>query len=219
MVRTHRSTSWGSILGGWLAALGALAIFLPLTALAVGLSPAAQTRRDDPTLAIPLVLGLLLSYVVGGYVAGRMAGYKTAWHGFMSAIFGLFVAFVLALIAGGTTGYFANVTTLPAIDVSAVNAFANTITIGAVLGFLAAIIGGWLGGLIAPSRPALAPAAAAAPVHREERRVEEPAAERRRIEERPRVAGRPAQGGFFQRLTQPMAGRKGGERAEPEERR
>src|SRR5205085_142251 len=82
------------------AALSSLAIFFPLAALAAGFTPAAQARIDDPTLAFPLVLALFISWLFGGYVAGRMSGYRRSWHGLMSAIWGLFVALVIALIAG-----------------------------------------------------------------------------------------------------------------------
>src|SRR5919204_4316218 len=107
-----RSTAWGAVLGGWLAALGSLAIFFPIAALAAGFTPAAQARVDDPTLAFPLVLALFVSWLIGGYVGGRMAGYRRSWHGLMSAIWGLFVALVVALVAGGSAGNLGNVSAL-----------------------------------------------------------------------------------------------------------
>jgi hypothetical protein len=199
--RVRRGTSWGSILGGWLAALGALAILVPITAVALGLS-SPQINTDDTTLALPLVLALFVSYFIGGYVAGRLAGYRTAWHGLMSAVFGIFSAMVVGFLAGAG-GYFGLVAALPRFDINAVG---NAIAFGAVLGFLAAILGGWIGGVLAPSRPVYAPEPAVAT----ERRVEE-----RTVAEHPRVVDRPARrGGFLSRLTQPMAGSKGGERDE-----
>ncbi|HYY54351.1 MAG TPA: TIGR04086 family membrane protein [Candidatus Dormibacteraeota bacterium] len=157
-----RSTSWGAVLGGWLAALGSLAIFFPLAALAAGFTPAAQARVDDPTLAFPLVLALFLSWLIGGYVAGRMSGYRRSWHGLMSAIWGLFVALVVALVAGGNAGAFSNLgASMPRLDVSA---FGNAAVFGFVLGIAATIIAGWLGGLLAPPPyvPAVAPREAVA---------------------------------------------------------
>src|SRR5919204_285415 len=74
-----RSTSWGSVLGGWLAALGSLAIFFPVAALGAGFSPAAQARIDDPMLAFPLVLavfgfvGGILATMIGGWLGGMVA--------------------------------------------------------------------------------------------------------------------------------------------------
>lgn len=159
MADTHvhpRSTSWGSVLGGWLAALGTLAIVFPLTALALGLSSAVQERVDDPMLAVPLVIALFVSWLVGGYVAGRMAAYRRSWHGLMSAIWGLFVALVVALVAGGSAANLGNLTvSLPALDLSG---FGNATVFGFVLGLVAVILGGWLGGVLAPAQVVHAPA-------------------------------------------------------------
>lgn len=152
-----RSTSWGSVLGGWLAALGSLAIFFPIAALAAGVSPAAQARVDDPTLALPLVLALFVSWLLGGYVAGRMAGYRRSWHGLMSAVWGLFVALVVALVAGLNAGALGDAAaSLPQLSLTG---FGNATVFGFVLGIAAAIIGGWLGGLLSPEAfvPAVAP--------------------------------------------------------------
>src|SRR2546428_6140437 len=68
-----RATSWGSVFGGWLAALGSLAIFFPLGALGAGMSPAGQMRADDPALAFPLVLALFVSWLIGGVCFGPLA--------------------------------------------------------------------------------------------------------------------------------------------------
>src|SRR2546426_7663016 len=91
------STAWGAVLGGWCATIGASVIFAPIVA---GLLAGAgtPTDRNDLSLAVPVILGLFLSYIVGGYVAGRMAGYRTSWHGMMTAFFSLFVLLVLMLL-------------------------------------------------------------------------------------------------------------------------
>jgi hypothetical protein len=146
-------TSWGSVFGGWLAALGALTITFPIAAAFSLMAPAAQARVDDPTIALPLVLALFVSWIAGGWVAGRMAGYRRSWHGLMSAIWGLFVALVAGLVAGGNADALANAgATLRGLDLTA---FENATVFGAILGFVAVIFGGWLGGLLAPS-PAVA---------------------------------------------------------------
>src|SRR2546422_7023117 len=93
------ATAWGAVIGGWLATIGASVIFAPLVA---GLIAAAGSPQNssDLALAVPVVLGLLVSYTVGGYVAGRMAGYRTRLHGMMTAFFTLFVLLVILLIGG-----------------------------------------------------------------------------------------------------------------------
>jgi hypothetical protein len=132
-------------------------------------------------LAFPLVLALFLSWLIGGYVAGRMAGYRRSWHGLMSAIWGLFVALVVALVAGGSAGNFANVSaSLPRPDIAQ---FGNAAVFGFVGGILATMIGGWLGGMVTPAPfGSTAPARQAArpePVRREAPREREAATERR----------------------------------------
>src|SRR5439155_12235 len=56
-----------------------------------------RVGTNDLAPAVPVALGLFLAYLIGGYVAGRMAGYRTSWHGMMTAFFSLFVVLVLML--------------------------------------------------------------------------------------------------------------------------
>src|SRR6195256_3049140 len=158
------STAWGAVLGGWVATIGASVIFAPIVA---GLIVAPGTpAAGDIAVAVPVVLGLFLSYIVGGYVAGRMAGYRTSWHGMLTAFFSLFVLGVLVLVSyaaanGVFTGIGVNNLTdlVPGASGLNVDSLGNALTFGALLGFLAAILGGWLGGVLAPSRvvPVAAP--------------------------------------------------------------
>src|ERR1700704_3249117 len=150
------STAWGAVLGGWVATIGASVIFAPIVA---GLIVAPGTpAAGDIAVAVPVVLGLFLSYIVGGYVAGRMAGYRTSWHGMLTAFFSLFVLGVLVLVSyaaanGVFTGIGVNNLTdlVPGAAGLNVDSLGNALTFGALLGFLAAIFGGWLGGVLAPS--------------------------------------------------------------------
>ena len=193
-------TSWMSVLGGWIASIGTAALLSPLVG---GFVATRGGTPDDLSLAVPAVLGVLLAYLVGGYVAGRMAGHSTSWHGMLTAFFGLFV--VLAIILAGVAaerGYLGDVRiTMPA----GMPAVGDAITFGAILGFLAAIFAGWLGGLLAPTRTVAAPVAHAHTA---------PVAPVTRVESEERVAVRdpepvaPRRG--FRLL--PAAGRKGGER-------
>jgi len=87
-------TAWGAVLGGWIASIGAMALLAP----AIGtLLANVRVGTNDLAPAVPVVLGLFLAYLIGGYVAGRMAGYRTSWHGMMTAFFSLFVVLVLML--------------------------------------------------------------------------------------------------------------------------
>ncbi|HUG07036.1 MAG TPA: hypothetical protein VMQ78_10865, partial [Candidatus Limnocylindria bacterium] len=182
-------TSWGAVLGGWVATIGASVIFAPIVA---GLLVIPGAPVGDIAVAVPVVLGLFLSYIVGGYVAGRMAGYRTSWHGMMTAFFTLFILLVLMLLGvAADNGLFAASGIRSAADVIPgvrdlnLYALGDALTFGAILGFLAAIFGGWLGGLLAPSQAV----AAVAPVRPVPARPAAPAA--RTTERREVVAERP----------------------------
>jgi hypothetical protein len=211
VVARPAATAWGAVLGGWVATIGASVIFAPMVA---GLLVVPGTPVGDIAVAVPVVLGLFLSYIVGGYVAGRMAGYRTSWHGMMTAFFTLFVILVLMLLGvAADNGLFAasgirSVADLvPGVRDLNLYALGDALTFGAILGFLAAIFGGWLGGLLAPShvvaavtpvRPVPVPARTMAPAtHITERREV--------VTERPR------------RIL-PALGRMGGERVDRDER-
>ena len=202
VVAQAAATSWGSVLGGWVATIGASVIFAPLVA---GLMAAAGGGQDDLAAAVPVVVGLLVSYLIGGYVAGRMAGYRTSWHGMMTAFFSLFIVLLVLLVGAlADRGVFAasGIRSLgdvvPGMRDLNVDSFGNALSFGAILGFLAAIFGGWLGGLLAPSH-ALAAAVT------QQRVITTPAVVERRetVRERTRLV--------------PTFGRKGGEKVEQDE--
>ena len=157
------ATSWMSVLGGWIATIGAMALVAPAVA---GILVGATVANNDVVPAIPVVIGIFISYLIGGYVAGRMAGHRTSWHGMLTAFFSLFVLLVLVLVSyGAANGAFAgigvnNLTDLvPGAAGLNIDSLGNALTFGALLGFLAAIFGGWLGGVLAPSHvvPVAAP--------------------------------------------------------------
>lgn len=183
------STSWGAVLGGWLGAVGAAALVGPVVA---GFLAGRTATPNDLGLAVPVVIGLMIAYVLGGYISGRMAGYNTSWHGMMTAFFGLFVTLVVLLAAAATdagllaaSGVRSLADVFPGIRQLDVRTIGDSLTFGAILGFLATIFAGWLGGLLAPDRyavmtvpvsdvistgPMVGPAVSAARERREERR-------------------------------------------------
>ncbi len=159
------ATSWMSVLGGWIATIGAMALVAPaVAAVLVGTNPGIGT--NDIAAAVPVVIGIFVSYLIGGYVAGRMAGYRTSWHGMLTAFFSLFVLLALVLLSyAAANGAFSGIgvndltTLVPGAAGLNVDTLGNALTFGALLGFLAAILGGWLGGVLAPSHvvPVAAP--------------------------------------------------------------
>lgn len=206
VVARPSGTSWASVIGGWLAAVGSAALLAPAVAAILAGRPAVP---NDLSLAVPVVIGLLIVYLIGGYVAGRMAGYKTSWHGMMAAFFGLFVTLVALLLGAAadrgllaTTGLRSLSDVVPGIAQLDLRTLGDTVTFGATTGFLATIFAGWLGGVLAPEQRVALVGADLTP------RPERPASEvalpegdlARRVEHRPR----------FRLL--PAIGRKGGER-------
>ena len=199
VVRSRR-TAWGAVLDGWLATVGVAAILSPI----IGLVLANLYPSRGYASTVPILAGIGLSYLVGGYVAGRMAGYRTSWHGMVVAFFGLFVVLALlvvdiALALGvlGTTGRLVQV--MPAILGTSLFTSVETFAFGGALGLLIAIFAAWLGGLLAPARvtagviaPAVVPVSSM------------PAVEERTSTTTVRPRGR------FRLL--PSHGRKGGER-------
>ena len=208
------ATSWGAVLGGWIATIGASVLFAPIVAGLVA-AVGAPTGANQLALAVPVILGILISYIVGGYVAGRMAGYRTSWHGMMTAFFSLFILLIVLLVGGladrgifAASGVRSLADVIPGVNINA-DSVGRALSFGAILGFLAAIFGGWLGGLLAPSHvvaavaPSITPAPNVVPVERTVP-VRETRTERTVVEDRPRGTLVPAYG------------RKGGERVSEE---
>ena len=167
-------TAWGAVLGGWIASIGAMALLAP----AIGtLLANARVGTNDLAPAVPVILGLFLAYLIGGYVAGRMAGYRTSWHGMMTAFFSLFVVLVL-MLAGyaadrgllAVTGVESVADVIPGVRDLDITTSGNAVTFGALLGFLGSIFAGWLGGVLAPSHAVAATVPAAGTVERVEKR-------------------------------------------------
>lgn len=193
-------TSWGAVLDGWLATVGVAAILTPIVMALLANVYAVRGYAST----VPVLVSVGVSYLVGGYVAGRMAGYRASWHGMMVAFFGLFVVLALLIVdialSLGLFGAPARlVQVLPSVLGVALFPSAETFAFGGALSLLMAIFASWLGGLLAP--PRIATAVAATPPMDpviQERRVT--TTETHRPRERYRLL--------------PSAGRKGGERVE-----
>lgn len=211
-------TSWGAVLGGWLGAVGAAALVAPVVA---GILAGRAAVPNDLGLAVPVVLGLMIAYLLGGYISGRMAGYNTSWHGMMTAFFGLLVTLIVLMVAAAAdagllaaSGVRSLADVFPGIRQLDVRTLGDSLTFGAILGFLATIFAGWLGGLLAPDHSVRATTVPASDVVSTGPMVGPAvsAARERRVEEQQRAERRP----HYRVL--PAMGRKGGEREETVER-
>jgi MFS family permease len=215
-----RGTAWGAVLGGWLATLGVAALLSPLVNAMLG---SLSLNERSLAAAAPVIVGVGLAYLIGGYIAGRMAGYRTSWHGLLAAFFGLFVVLALIVVAValqqgvfGSTYYLPEI--LPPLVSVGLYHSAEALAFGGLLGMLVAIFSAWLGGLLAPTRSVAVASVnpvdpVVAPVERTDRVVtDEP---ERTVGTEPDVR-RPVERRRFRLL--PSVGRKGGERVERTER-
>src|SRR2546428_10718104 len=60
-----------SVLGGWIATIGAMALVAPAVAAVLA---ASSIGNNDIAPAVPVVIGIFISYLIGGYLAGRVGG-------------------------------------------------------------------------------------------------------------------------------------------------
>jgi hypothetical protein len=82
----------------------------------------------------------------------------------MTAFFGLFITLIALLLAAAAdqgllaaSGVRSLTDVFPGTAQLDLRTFGDTVTFGAILGFLATIFAGWLGGVLAPSRASEAP--------------------------------------------------------------
>ena len=83
-IREELGTSWTSVIFGWLAALGASLILSSIIGLFVSAIFATPGFRGGTEAGTTSLVGLLitffLSFLVGGYAAGRMANRSGTKH-------------------------------------------------------------------------------------------------------------------------------------------
>jgi hypothetical protein len=100
----ERSTSWPSVVLGWLTALGAGLILSGIVSGIVGAIFGAAGRQGiqegGATALVGLLITLLLAFLVGGYAAGRMASRQGLKHGLLVPLLALVVTLVLAIVGG-----------------------------------------------------------------------------------------------------------------------
>src|SRR5919202_4318095 len=164
--------NWSSI---WVGALSALAVALifGLAAIAVGAHQVGPAANKPTTGALGLatlifsVFGAFTAFVVGGWVAGKINGYRHAetdmLHG--AIVWLVAVPVLVALAAFGAGNFFGTwfgglagtpVFVTPASNVGAdpnAAASARNAALGAVTGLLIGLVGGVIGGWMASGEP------------------------------------------------------------------
>ena len=150
---------FGACFFGWLTATGTAVLLTALVTAAgaaVGLSQdvtADQVTSDPQTIGlvggIALLVIVLIAYVAGGYVAGRMARFNGVKQGLGVWLWAIIIAAVVAvvgLLAGAQFNVLANLNGFPRIPVNE-----GTLTTGGVIAAIVlvvvALVGAILGGL------------------------------------------------------------------------
>jgi hypothetical protein len=156
---------FGSAFFGWLCAMGLTTILTAIvtgTGLALGLGDAAsQDAADGTTGAVSTQIGiggivavlviLFISYLAGGYVAGRMARFSGVKQGLAVWIWAVVVAIILgivAAIAGNEFNILGNMNLFPRIPINegTLTTVGIIVLVAAILvPLLGAILGGRLG--------------------------------------------------------------------------
>ncbi len=146
------SIRWGAVFSGWAMAVLVGVLISPILRIFYGLFTEPPVERGELTAAI-VVISLVsgfLSYLLGGYVAARMARYAGGKHGALTAVVGLIVGIILAVILAFFEIVFAEGVALPPAGFGLVG---PALMAGLVL-FLINLFGGFVGGKLGESPPA-----------------------------------------------------------------
>jgi MFS family permease len=147
--RRYGGFDFPASLGGLLAALAMLAILTGVAgAILSGIGIEEDLNAADDVSVGAVVAGvivLLLAFLVGGWVAGRMSRYDGGRNGLMTAVWGLILAAVMTGI-GAWLGAEFNVAERLNLPRWFSSDFTAGAIIGGILGIAAMLVGGWLGG-------------------------------------------------------------------------
>jgi hypothetical protein len=155
-VRAHQRArfggfSWGADLLGWLSAAGLAAILAGIVAAAGAALDLTEGSTDEIGWGggIALLAVLFVSYVAGGYAAGRMARFDGVRQGIGVWLWGIVIAGAIALLAVAAGSEY-NV--LDQLNLPRIPAHEGTLTQGGAIalaaGLVASLIGAILGGML-----------------------------------------------------------------------
>jgi hypothetical protein len=158
-----RSLQWEAMASGWAMAVLVATLIDPALRFLYGFFVGLPTERGDldATVVVISVVSGFLSYLVGGYIAARMARRSGGTHGALTAVFGLIIGIILMVILGLFSLVFTEDFPVPPrgfglADVVPPASFGFSgaaLTAGSVL-FLVNLFGGFVGGKLGePSYP------------------------------------------------------------------
>lgn len=153
LVSEARSLRWKSVVVGWLVAAATGLLVSPLLRGLYGVAVPPPIERSDLTaslVTVSLVSGFI-AYMVGGYIAARIARHSGGLHGVMTAIFGLAVGIVLTLVLAPFSVVFVEGVAAPPAGFGLARQAA---IISGLLLFFVNVFGGYVGGKFGePSEP------------------------------------------------------------------
>jgi hypothetical protein len=161
----HWPVNWSGVVVGGLAALAA-ALITGLASVAVGAQIVGHGHHVVSWNKVQFggiictVLSAFFSFVIGGWVAGRITGYTraetTMLHGAIAWLVAVPCILIVAAIGGGElfgawyAGLAPAAATLPAADAAAI---VRNNALGAITALLLGLIGSVLGGWLASGQP------------------------------------------------------------------
>jgi MFS family permease len=158
-----KSLQWEAMASGWAMAVLTATLIDPALSFLYRLFVELPTERGelDATVVVISVVSGFISYLVGGYIAARMAPRSGGKHGALTAVFGLIIGIILMVILGLFSFVFAEgFPVLPmgfgladVVPPASFGLSGAALTAGSVL-FLANLFGGFVGGELGePSYP------------------------------------------------------------------
>jgi hypothetical protein len=142
--------SWGSDLLGWLAAAGLAGILAGIVAAAGAALGLTKGSTEEIGLGggIALIAVLFVSYIAGGYVAGRMARFSGAKQGVAVWLWAIIISVLAALAGaiGSSFGLFSQIGNVAQVQLNPQTLTAAGI-IGIVIALALSLLGAVLGGL------------------------------------------------------------------------
>ncbi len=141
-------TRWGAVALGWVVAVIAGIVIGTVARQVYGLlaGPPVEGGELTATVVVISVVSGFLSYLVGGYAAARLARHSGGRHGALTAVFGLIVGVVLAVVLVFFGTVFAEGMAAVAVPPSSFGPIGAAWAAGTLILFLVNLFGGFVGG-------------------------------------------------------------------------
>lgn len=149
-------TRWDAVALGWVAAVLTGIVTGTILRQVYGLlaEPPIEGGELSATVVVISVVSGFLSYLVGGYTAARIARHAGGIHGALTAVFGLILGVILAVVLVFFGTVFAEGLAAVAVPPSSFGPIGAAWAAGTLILFLVNLFGGVVGGKLGePSHP------------------------------------------------------------------